>query len=78
MKSLLSFLLAVLISIQCFAQNVADSDLSNRTDTNSSWYGQGWLRSIIIALIIVLIGVFGNKRHKKNVAQREKDLKRME
>lgn len=54
--SLLTFLM--LMQLHAIAQDVADSDLSNRADTNKNFRDQWWLYGVILLVaVIVLLGV---------------------
>ena len=50
------------LAVQAFAQNAADSDLSNSAGTNKNWYGSMWFFGVVIALVIVVIIAFSRKR----------------
>lgn len=42
-------------------------DLGDNTNSAKSWYGPGWLYALLIVLIVVLIGVFGRRRGRRNL-----------
>jgi heme/copper-type cytochrome/quinol oxidase subunit 2 len=50
------------LAVQVFAQNAADSDLSNAAGTNKNWYGSMWFFGVVIALVIVIIIAFARRR----------------
>ncbi|HEY0898960.1 MAG TPA: hypothetical protein VGD90_06480 [Sphingobacteriaceae bacterium] len=53
---LLVYLMGLLLL--AFAQNVSDSDLSNRADTNKNFRDQWWLYGVILLVaVIIFLGV---------------------
>jgi TRAP-type C4-dicarboxylate transport system permease small subunit len=60
--SFITFCLLLLTSVQLFAQNVSDSDLSNSAGTNKNWFGSIWLFGVIAILIIVLLIAFNRRK----------------
>lgn len=70
------FLLAILLTTNIFAQNVADSDLSNRAGTNSNWDGNSWLWAIIIISVILILGAIILWRRNKEIEHIEEVFKK--
>ncbi|HEY0896452.1 MAG TPA: hypothetical protein VGE15_07875 [Sphingobacteriaceae bacterium] len=61
--SLMSFI--ILMHLHAIAQDVADSDLSNRADSNKNFRDQWWLYGVILLVaVIVLLGVVRRRNRK--------------
>lgn len=53
----------VLLHLYSFAQNAADSDLSNRADTNKNFREQWWLYGVLLLVaVIIFLGVVRRRR----------------
>lgn len=55
----------LLISLTAFAQDVADSDLSNRAGTNKNFRDQWWLFGVIGLVVLVILIVYARRRGRK-------------
>lgn len=42
------------LHLLAFAQNVSDSDLSNRADTNKNFRDQWWLYGVILLVVVII------------------------
>ncbi len=55
----------ILMHLNAIAQDVADSDLSNRADTNKNFRDQWWLYGVILLVaVIILLGVVRRRNRK--------------
>ena len=61
-KPIVLSLIFIFTAVICFAQNAADSDLSNEADTNKNWSGMGWLIGVVIILVLVVFFTLRNRR----------------
>ncbi len=53
----------LLLQLYALAQNVSDSDLSNRADTNKNFREQWWLYGVILLVAVILfLGVVRRRR----------------
>ncbi len=71
-KNLVVFVIITFCYVAAFAQNVADSDLSNDAGTNTNWYGQGWFWIIGIVILAILVWAISRDRTKRRLESRSK------
>ncbi len=69
-----SLMMIVLFLFQSYAQNARDSSLVKNTNTN--WYEQGWVWAVVIAALIILGGIYGSMRNRKNILRDDKNVRR--
>ncbi|HEY0669300.1 MAG TPA: hypothetical protein VGD22_14030 [Sphingobacteriaceae bacterium] len=55
----------LLISLNSFAQNVVDSDLSNNAGTNKNFSGEWWLFGVLGLVVLVFLVAYGRQRRKR-------------
>lgn len=56
---------AKLSQVSVFAQNIADSDLSNHAGTNKNFSEQWWLFGVVGLVILVILLAYSSKKRRK-------------
>ena len=64
-KYLLLLITGLISSLNVFAQNVVDSDLSNNAGTNKNFSGEWWLFGVIGLVVLVFLVAYGRRRNKR-------------
>lgn len=64
-KRIMAWLILLFVHLSVIAQDVADSDLSNRAGTNKNFRDQWWLFGVIALVVVIVMVAYSRRRGRR-------------